>query len=126
MQINTGWWMVGVAISLAACTGEVANSEDYDKAGAALAGANAAGVVPAGLPARLSVGLFSDTGDTWMKNSGVKWDVRYRYFTKGWVNNWGYGAYDGSWGLSYMQECSSQGFIPAVQYYQMNGEAGGG
>jgi hypothetical protein len=25
-----------------------------------------------------------------------------------------------------MQECANQGFIPAVQYYQINGEAGGG
>ena len=25
------------------------------------------------------------------ENSGVPWDARYRYFTKGWVNNWGYG-----------------------------------
>ena len=72
------------------------------------------------------VGLFEDTGGTWMKNSGVPWDVRYRYFTKGWVNNWGWGAYDGSWGLEYMRECDGQGFIPAVQYYQMNGEPGGG
>ena len=52
--------------------------------------------------------------------------MRYRYFTKGWVNNWGFGAYDGSWGLGYMRECDGQRFIPAVQYYQMNGEAGGG
>ena len=60
-----------------------------------------------------------------MKSSGVPWDVRYQYFTKGWVNNWGYSAYDGSWGLSYMKECDSQHFIPAVEYYQVNGEPGG-
>ena len=46
-----------------------------------------AGSIPAGLPARLQVGLFENTGATWMKNSGTPWDVRYRYFTKGWVNN---------------------------------------
>jgi hypothetical protein len=61
-----------------------------------------------------------------MQSSSVPWDVRYRYFVKGWVNNWGYGPYDGSWGLSYMQECDAQGFVPAIQYYQMNGEPGGG
>src|SRR6476620_7201730 len=61
-----------------------------------------------------------------MKNSAVPWDMRYRYFTKGWVNNWGYGAYDGSWGLSYLRECDQQGYVPAVQYYQLFGEAGGG
>ncbi len=61
-----------------------------------------------------------------MSSSGVRWGARYRYFTKGWVNNWGFSGYDGSWGLSYLRECDSGGFIPAVQYYQMNGEAGGG
>src|SRR4051812_31173050 len=64
-----------------------------------LAGATAWGTIPQGLPARMAVGLFEDSGQTWMKNSAVKWDARYRYFTKGWVNNWGWGAYDGSWGL---------------------------
>jgi len=72
------------------------------------------------------VGLFEDTGNTWMRDSLVPWDARYRYFVKGWVNNWGWGSYNGSWGLSYMQECDNHGFIPAIQYYQMNGEPGGG
>lgn len=93
---------------------------------AVVAGGSAVGVIPAGLPARQLVGLFEDTGASWMQSSGVPWDVRYRYFTKGWVNNWGWGAYDGSWGLGYMRECDSQRFIPAIQYYQMNGEPGGG
>src|SRR5262245_4686781 len=92
---------------------------------AAVAGQSAAGSIPAGLPARLLVGLFEDTGATWMTSSGARWDVRYRYFTKGWVNNWGFGAYDGTWGLGYMRECDQQGLVPAIQYYQMNGEAGG-
>ena len=69
--------------------------------------------------------MFEGPGATWMKSSGVPWDVRYQYFTKGWVNNWGWGNYDGSWGLSYMNECDSQHFIPAVSYYQINGETGG-
>lgn len=60
-----------------------------------------------------------------MKSSGVAWDARYAYFVKGWVNNWGWGAYDGSWGKAYMQECDQQGFLPVIQYYQMNGESGG-
>src|SRR5690349_4514396 len=91
-----------------------------------LAGDTAAGAVPAGLPARLTVGLFEDTGGTWMKSSGAKWDVRYRYFVKGWVNNWGWSAADGSWGLGYMNESAAAGYIPAIQYYQLVGEAGGG
>ena len=87
---------------------------------------NAAGAIPRGLPAHMMVGLFEDHGGTWMRNSGVPWDVRYRYFTKGWVNNWGWGAYDGGWALSYFRESDANGFIPAVAYYQMNGEPGGG
>src|SRR4051812_15419218 len=119
---------VGIAsiCLLAAACGEL----DQDVGGGstvegAVSGAAAAGRIPAGLPARVLVGLFEDTGATWMQGSGVPWDVRYRYFTKGWVNNWGFGAYDGSWGLGYMRECDAQRYIPAVQYYQMNGEAGG-
>lgn len=104
------------------------DAQDTQLGGAsfALAGSLANGSIPAGLPARLEVGLFEGPGATWMKTSAVKWDVRYQYFTKGWVNNWGFGSRDGSWGLGYMNECASQGFIPAVAYYQMNGEAGGG
>jgi hypothetical protein len=85
-----------------------------------------AGAIPAGLPQRVMVGLFENTDKTWMKDSGVPWDARYRYFTKGWVNNWGYGPYDGSWGLRFLHESDAQGYLPVVQYYQMNGEPGGG
>ena len=98
----------------------------YEQSEQAISGSSALGVVPSGLPARLIVGLFEDTGQSWMRTSGVAWDVRYRYFTKGWVNNWGWGAYDGSWGLGYLQEGSQQGYVPAVQYYQIFGEPGGG
>jgi hypothetical protein len=84
------------------------------------------GPIPTGLPARLLVGLFEDTGQTWMKGSGVPWDVRYRYFVKGWIDNWGYGPGNGQWGLQFLKECQAQGFLPAIQYYQLNGEPGGG
>jgi hypothetical protein len=56
-----------------------------------------------------------------MRDSGVRWDTRYRYFVNGWVNNWGWGAYDGSWGFDYLTQCDSLGFMPVVQYYVMNG-----
>jgi len=85
-----------------------------------------AGPIPSGLPPRLLVGLFEQWGATWMDDSAVPWDVRYAYFVKGWSNNWGWGAHDGSMATSYFNECASAGFIPAVQFYQMNGEAGGG
>jgi len=107
------------------CSG-AEGSPSVSSSTAALAGTLASGTLPAGMPARVSVGLFEDAGGTWLKNSGAKWDVRYRYFTKGWVNNWGWSAYDGSWGLSYLKETDSQGYLPAIQYYQLVAEAGGG
>jgi hypothetical protein len=85
-----------------------------------------AGNIPNALPPRMLVGLFEQWGGTWLKDSGVPWDVRYAYFTKGWSNNWGWGAHDGSMGTAFFNECATGGFIPAVQYYQMNGEVGGG
>ncbi len=110
-------------LALAACG---APSEPTDSYAEPLAGTTASGVVPTGLPARLMVGLFEDSGNTWLKTSGVRWDARYRYFTKGWVNNWGYSSYDGSWGLGYLRETDQQGYLPAIQYYQLVAEAGGG
>ncbi len=101
-------------------------AEDVAETEVPLAGANAKGPIPTGLPARVMVGLFEDSGGTWMKNSGVRWDARYRYLTKGWANNWGFGAYDGAFALNFFSEGDTQGFVPAVQYYQLFGEAGGG
>src|SRR4051812_27174415 len=109
-----------------ACGSEAPQGEPQGEQQALLAGSSAKGAIPAGLPARVMVGLFEDTGGTWMKTSGVRWDARYRYLTKGWVNNWGFGAYDGSFALGYFRECDAQGSVPAVQYYQIFGEAGGG
>lgn len=117
----------GLCLAIGACGG-VPNdaSGSYEKTSDSIAGAAALGPIPVGLPARVEVGLFEGPGKTWMKDSGVPWDMRYQYFTKGWVNNWGWGNYDGKWALDYMRECDAQRFIPVVQYYQMNGEAGGG
>lgn len=79
-----------------------------------------------GLPDKLLVGLFENPGQAWMKNSGVPWNARYCYITKGWVNNWGWGAYDGAFALGFMRESDGMGAVPALEFYQMNGEAGGG
>jgi hypothetical protein len=116
--------MTLAATLLAACAEQT--SRDPSTGDEVTAGSTAVGAIPAGLPARELVGLFEGPGATWMKGSGVPWDVRYYYFTKGWVNNWGWSAYDGSWGLSFMKECDGQGSIPAIEYYQLVGEAGGG
>lgn len=85
-----------------------------------------AGPIPNGMPARMVVGLFEQWGGTWMRDSNVPWDVRYAYFTKGWANNWGWGNHDGSMATLFFNESASGNFIPAVQFYQMQGEAGGG
>ncbi|WP_163867050.1 carbohydrate binding domain-containing protein [Myxococcus eversor] len=84
------------------------------------------GPVPTGMPNRLAVGLFEEAGQNWMRDSGVPWDVRYRYFTKGWVDNWGWGQRDGSWGKTFLDESRTQGFIPAPVFYQLFAEPGGG
>lgn len=94
------------------------------------AGARAAitppsGAIPSGLPARMLVGLFESYGASWMKSSAVPWDVRYSYMSKGWANNWGYGAYDGSYASRFLTESDADHFIPAIQFYQLVGEAGG-
>lgn len=121
------WLLVVVsALGLMACAVDDTAPEELGQNRAFLAGGSAQGAIPSGLPARVMVGLFEDTGQSWMKNSAVRWDARYRYLTKGWVNNWGYGSTDGSFALNYFQESSSQGFVPAVQYYQLFGEPGGG
>ncbi|HEX2877141.1 MAG TPA: PA14 domain-containing protein [Polyangiaceae bacterium] len=127
MKSSTTAWLAVVCLSLlAACGGASDAGEEQGEQQAFLAGSSAKGPIPAGLPARVLVGLFEDTGSTWMKNSGVRWDARYRYLTKGWVNNWGFGAYDGGFALSYFRECDAQGAVPAVQYYQVFAEPGGG
>ncbi|HEX4336896.1 MAG TPA: hypothetical protein VH062_13345 [Polyangiaceae bacterium] len=126
--MKRSWFAVLACLGVLFGCGASPVSEDVGNVGRTsdpLAGTSASGAIPAGLPATMQVGLFEDTGDTWMKSSGVPWSTRYRYFTKGWVNNWGYGSYDGTWGLQFLQECATQGYIPAVQYYQIVDEAGG-
>lgn len=125
LQVPT-WLSMCFLWACLACGGAGENAERTGESQAFLAGSNAKGSIPSGLPARVLVGLFEDTGGTWMKNSGVSWDSRYRYLTKGWVNNWGFGAYDGSFALNYFRETSTMGYVPAVQYYQLFGEPGGG
>src|SRR5205809_1125477 len=110
--------MLFLSVTLA-CGAAAPRGEPEGEQQAFLAGSTAKGAIPGGLPARVMVGLFEDSGSTWMKTSAVRWDARYRYLTKGWVNNWGFGAYDGGFALSYFRECDTQGFVPAVQYYQI-------
>jgi hypothetical protein len=69
---------------------------------------------------KLLIGLFENPGGHWMHDSGVAWNARYAYFTRGWENNWGFGAHDGSFALDYMKSSDSVGLVPAIAYYVMN------
>jgi hypothetical protein len=113
-------------LALLGCSDGAVEEEPLLEKSLALAGESARGAIPAGLPARVMVGLFEDTGASWMRTSGARWDARYRYLTKGWTNNWGWSANDGSFALNYLRECDQQGYVPAVQYYQIFAEPGGG
>ena len=107
--------------------GSVTASTTVTVTNSAPAGGGALGAVPAGLPARLAVGLMEGPGATWMRDSGVPWDMRYQYFTVGWRNNWGWDATNsGQWGLAFLQECDALNTRPVVEYYCMNNEPGGG
>jgi hypothetical protein len=89
-----------------------------------LPGSTAAGAIPASLPSRMMVGVFApDNGETWMKQSGVKWDVRWVYLSgqhgQDWYNDWGYGSADGSWASDWFTQCDQQGFIPGIHLYNI-------
>ena len=87
-------------------------------------GSSALGAIPASLPAHMLVGVFaSDNNETWMKQSGVKWDVRWVYLSgqhgQNWYNVWGYGSADGSWASDWFTQCDQQGFIPGIHLYNI-------
>ena len=124
MNRSHGTMLALALLAIPACGASNENGTPEGQQSAALA-VTAAGPIPAGLPAHMSVGLFENPGGTWLSQSSVPWDMRYAYFTYGWANNWGYGARDGSWGGNFLKETGSQGFIPAVEYYCVPGEPGG-
>jgi lysophospholipase L1-like esterase len=78
-----------------------------------------AGSVPVGMPSHLSIGLFEDTGNTWMKTSGTRWDFRYRYLAYPWSTNYGNGPRDGAFAGEFFAETGAQGFVPAISYYEL-------
>jgi len=100
--------------ALAACGGEESlGSVDRSVA------TSPTGHVPDGLPKRLTVGLYAAHGDTWMAESGVAWDARFRYLAKGWRNTFGTGADDGSWARAYMNEANARQEIPVLAYIEL-------
>lgn len=83
-----------------------------------------AGSMPSQLPNRLLVGFNSQSGDTWAKDSGQPWDIRALYLAKGWVDDFGFGASDGGFALTFLTDSASQNTIPALGFGQLSGEAG--
>src|SRR5450432_3621570 len=109
----------GVSLALAACSG-VPEGENVDSVSTAL-GEMATGPLVNGLPARVLIGLNDGGGSSWMPSSGVPWDARYRYFTKGWP------SWTGEADLAtFMNSSRSSGYIPALAYYQLNSESPAG
>ncbi len=82
-------------------------------------GLAATGEIPRGMPTKLGVGLFEGDAKTWMKSSGVPWQIRYRYLTYRWSNNWGYEPKDGSFAGRTFRESDSMGYLPAISYYEI-------
>ncbi len=83
-----------------------------------------AGSVPAGHPNRLTVGLFnnnSSVSDAWMKATAIPWDYRYAYLTYQWAFNWNpAGVRDGAFAGAFFRKCATDGYMPAIAYYEMN------
>jgi hypothetical protein len=80
---------------------------------------------PAALPARMLVGIKGDT-DSWMKASGVAWDVQWDYFNTqngaSWYNGFAGGAASTTWAAGWMQGIVADGYIPGVQYYELQND----
>ncbi len=87
--------------------------------GLAARAAEPQGPIPTGLPPRLLVGVHEEPGETWMRDSNVPWDVRYRVLRKGWT-----GDEDSVPG--FLRESREQGVLPALVFDQLEGEPGGG
>lgn len=95
-----------------------------DGSSGALPGSTAAGHVPASLPSHMLVGVFAqDNDETWMKQSGTPWDVRWVYLAgqhgNDWYNLWGWGSADGAWATDWFTTCDKQGFIPGIHLYNI-------
>lgn len=119
--------LLAIGCGNSAPSSEEANQlETTSEAVSELLGEQAVGSVPVGMPARFTIGLMEGISTNWMVSSGVPWDVRYQYLSKGWVTNWGHGARDGKFALDYFYDCYKDNVLPAVEYYQIVEEPGGG
>lgn len=107
-------WLLLIGVCLCACGDrELLGTVDRNVIG------ETAGVVPDGLPKHLAVGLYALHEDTWMAASGVPWDARFRYFAKGWRNNFGTWGDDGLWATAYMTEAGAHDEVPVLAFIEL-------
>lgn len=90
-----------LALLFSACSG--GDSSSFTDT-ASIYGKLAEGAVLSQLDAEMLVGLSEPTGYAWMAESGVPWNARYTYLSPGWADNWGWGAFDGSYAFNYMTQ----------------------
>ncbi len=88
-----------------------------------LAASTPSGVLPAGLPTHIMLGLANSPSDlSWMTSSGDPWDARYQYLSGGVNTGSGWSTWNspaGAFALWYMQNSGAQGYVPVLTYYQM-------
>src|SRR6266849_3633445 len=83
--------------------------------------AQEAQALPSGLPTHFGFGLAAGQGDTWMPQSGIRWDYRYQYLVGG-VNTgsgWETWNSNGTFALNYANESAQHGYIPMFPYYEI-------
>ncbi|MGI9146849.1 MAG: hypothetical protein ACR2IK_09920 [Chloroflexota bacterium] len=77
--------------------------------------------VPSGLPSHFGFGLAAGQGDTWMPQSGIRWDYRYQYLVGGVNTGAGWETWNssGTFASNYALESAQHGYIPVFPYYEL-------
>ncbi|MBD3322089.1 MAG: hypothetical protein GF350_13405 [Chitinivibrionales bacterium] len=80
------------------------------------------GPVPAAIPSHNFMFGLSNNPESidWMTSSGVPWEFRYQYLTRGW-QNWG-----SDFAYKYMTASRTNGYFPVFTYYVIFGFGGEG
>ena len=116
--------LFAVCAAVSSCADQEVDVER--SADAVVAGGAAKGAIPPGLPARQTVGLFEDTGATWMKNSGVRGTCATATSPRAGSTTGAAAPTTAPGASATCTSATASGFLPAVQYYQLFGEPGGG
>ncbi|MFC5468142.1 hypothetical protein ACFPPD_05370 [Cohnella suwonensis] len=88
--------------------------------------------VPPTLPNTLKLGVFATNNDDygltgWMPETGLPWDLAYRYLNGGVNNKEGWTAWDqynvgdwqGAYAYSYAKNATDRGYTPVLTFYEM-------